>query len=81
LAGFLLVKMATTGFTLAFSTALGAGWAQALDLFNAFLFILFTLMVTGSVALLVPYLRSIRGGRASFTGDRVTPARSRLHSR
>jgi hypothetical protein len=81
LAGFLLVKMATTGFTLAFTTALGAWWALRIDPFNAFLFILFTLMAIGFVALLVPYLRSIGGGRASLTDDRVTPARSRLHSR
>jgi len=76
LGGFLLVKMATTGFTLAFNTALGAWWARGIDPFNAFLFVLFALMATGSVALLVPYLRSIGGGRAKLTGDRVTPARS-----
>jgi hypothetical protein len=77
LAGFLLVKMATTGFTLAFTTALGAWWALRIDPFNAFLFNLFALMAIGSVALLVPYLRSIGGGRASLTGNRATPARSR----
>src|SRR5215212_759123 len=76
LGGFLLVKMATTGFTLAFTTALGTWWARGIDPFNAFLFVLFALMATGSVALLVPYLRSIGGGRAKLTGDRVTPARS-----
>jgi hypothetical protein len=81
LGGFLLVKMATTGFTLAFTTALGACWARGIDPFNAFLFVLFALMATGSVALLVPYLRSIGGGRANLTGDRVTPARSRSDSR
>ena len=81
LGGFLLVKMATTGFTLAFTTALGAWWARGIDPFNAFLFVLFALMATGSVALLVPYLRSIGGGRANLTGDRVTPARSRSDSR
>jgi hypothetical protein len=73
--------MATTGFTLAFTTALGAWWARGIDPFNAFLFVLFALMATGSVALLVPYLRSIGGGRANLTGDRVTPARSRSDSR
>jgi hypothetical protein len=31
LAGFLLVKLATTGFTLAFTTVLGAWWAQRID--------------------------------------------------
>jgi hypothetical protein len=81
LGGFLLVKMATTGFTLAFTTALGAWWARGIDPFNAFLFVLFALMATGSVALLVPYLRSIGGGRVNLTGDRVTPARSRSDSR
>jgi len=40
LGGFLLVKMATTGFTLAFTTALGAWWARGIDPFNAFLFVL-----------------------------------------
>jgi len=81
LGGFLLVKMATTGFTLAFTTALGAWWAQGIDPFNAFLFVLFALMAIGSVALLVPYLRGVGGGRANLTGERVTPARSRLDSR
>jgi hypothetical protein len=70
LGGFLLVKMATTGFTLAFTTALGAWWAQEIDPFNAFLFILFALMAIGSLALLVPYLRGVGGGRSSLTGDR-----------
>ena len=41
LGGLLLVKMATTGFTLAFTTALGAWWARAVDPFDAFLFVLF----------------------------------------
>jgi hypothetical protein len=81
LGGFLLVKMATTGFTLAFTTALGTWWAQGIDPFDAFLFVLFVFMAIGSLALLVPYLRSVRGGRANLTGDRVTPASSRLHSR
>src|SRR5215211_5207656 len=81
LGGFLLVKMATTGFTLAFTTALGAWWARGIDAFNAFLFVLFALMATGSVALPCPYLRSSGGGRANLTGDRVTPARSRSDSR
>lgn len=76
LGGFLLVKMATTGFTLAFTTALGTWWARAIDPFNAFLFVLFALMAMGSVALLVPYMRSIGGGRTSLGSDRVTPARS-----
>jgi hypothetical protein len=81
LGGFLLVKMATTGFTLAFTTALGTWWARGIDPFNAFLFVLFVFMAIGSLALLVPYLRGVRGGRANLTGDRVTPASSRLHSR
>jgi hypothetical protein len=81
LGGLLLVKMAATGFTLAFTTALGAWWAQGIDPFNTFLFVLFALMAMGSVALLVPYMRSIGGGRVSLTGERVAPARSRLDSR
>jgi hypothetical protein len=81
LGGFLLVKMAATGFTLAFTTALGAWWARAIDPFNAFLFVLFALMAIGSLVLLVPYLRSVGGGSASLTSDRVTPAGSRLNSR
>lgn len=55
LGGFLLVKMATTGFTLAFTTALGVWWVRGIDPFNAFLFVLFALMAIGSVALLVPF--------------------------
>ena len=81
LGGFLLVKMAATGFTLAFTTALGAWWAQGIDPFNAFLFVLFTLMAIGSVALLVPYLRGVRVGRAGLSGDSVSATRSRFDSR
>jgi len=80
LGGFLLVKMAATGFTLAFTTALGVWWVRGIDPFNAFLFVLFALMAIGSVALLVPYLRGV-GGRASLSSDRVNAARSRLDSR
>jgi hypothetical protein len=43
---------------LAFTTALGAWWAWAMDPFQAF-FVLFALMMTGALALLVSYLRSI----------------------
>jgi hypothetical protein len=80
LGGFLLVKMAATGFTLAFTTALGVWWVRGIDPFNAFLLVLFALMAIGSVALLVPYLRGV-GGRASLSSDRVNAARSRLDSR
>jgi hypothetical protein len=76
LGGFLLVKMATTGFTLAFTTALGAWWARGIDPFNAALFILFALMAMGSVALLVPHMRSIGEEKPSLGSDRVTAARS-----
>ena len=62
LGGLLLTKLATTGFTLAFTTALGAWWAGTIDPFDAFLFLLFALMAIGAMALLVPYLRSIEEG-------------------
>jgi hypothetical protein len=62
LGGLLLVKVAATGFTMAFTTALGAWWARAVDPFQAFLFVLFVLMMAGALDLLVPYLRSIEGG-------------------
>lgn len=76
LGGFLLVKMATTGFTLAFTTALGAWWARAVDPFDAFLFVLFALMVIGSLILLVPYLRGVEGGGTRSTGDRISSTES-----
>jgi hypothetical protein len=60
LGGLLLTKTAATGFTMAFTTTLGAWWARALDPFEAFLFTLFALMMVGALLLLVPYLRSIR---------------------
>jgi hypothetical protein len=81
LGGFLLVKMATTGFTLAFTTALGTWWARGIDPFNTFLFVLFVLMAIGSLALLVPYLRGVRVGRADLSSDSVRAARSKLDSR
>jgi len=59
LGGLLLVKMATTGFTLAFTESLGMWWAGAIDPFEAFLFVLFAAMTIGALALLVPYLRNI----------------------
>jgi hypothetical protein len=70
LGGLLLVKMATTGFTLAFTTALGAWWAQEIDTFDAFLFVIFALMAMGSLALLVPYLRGVGGGKTKRSADR-----------
>jgi hypothetical protein len=81
LGGFLLVKMATTGFTLAFTTPLGTWWARGIDSFNAFLFVLFVFMAIGSLALLVPYLRGVRVGRAGPSSDSVSAARCRLDSR
>ncbi|MCA3748082.1 MAG: hypothetical protein IN808_02960 [Rubrobacter sp.] len=62
LGGILLVKALATGFTLAFTTALGAWWAWGIDPFDAFLFVLFAIMATGSLVLLVAYLRSTEEG-------------------
>jgi len=59
LGGLMLTKAATTSFTLAATTALGAWWARAIDPFDAFLF---ALMATGGLVLLVPYLRSVEEG-------------------
>jgi hypothetical protein len=61
LGGLLLTKLAMTGFTLAFNTALGALWAGHISGFDAFLLIVFSLMAAGAVPLLVIYLRSMRG--------------------
>jgi hypothetical protein len=65
LGGLLLTKLAMTGFTLAFNTALGALWAGHISGFDAFLLIVFSLMAAGAVPLLVIYLRSMQesGGR------------------
>ncbi len=65
LGGLLLVKAAATGFTLAFTTALGAWWAGEVGGFDAFLFVLFVLMAAGALLLIFPYLRSVHkeGGR------------------
>jgi hypothetical protein len=60
LGGLLLTKLAMTGFTLAFTTALGALWAGRIGGFDAFLFIVFALMAIGSLLFIVPYMRSIR---------------------
>ncbi len=62
LSGLLLVKALATGSTLAFTTALAAWWARAINPFDAFLFVLFTLMAIGALLLLVPYLRSLEEG-------------------
>jgi hypothetical protein len=67
LGGLLLTKLAATGLTLAFTTALGAWWAGAIDPFDAFLFVLFALMAIGATALLVPYLRGIEEGERTLT--------------
>lgn len=63
LGGLLLVKTAATGFTMAFTTALGAWWAGTVEPFQAFLFVLFALMMAGALVLLVPYTRGVEGGR------------------
>jgi hypothetical protein len=61
LGGLLLTKLAMTGFTLAFNTALGALWAGRIAGFDAFLFVVFALMTAGALPLLVLYLRSVQG--------------------
>jgi hypothetical protein len=65
LGGLLLIKTALSGLTLAFTTALGAWWAGSVDPFQAFLFVLFALMMFGALALLVPYMRSIAPGKVA----------------
>lgn len=59
LGGLLLTKTAATGFTMAFTTALGMWWTWVVNPFEVFLFILFALMMAGALLLLVPYLRGI----------------------
>jgi hypothetical protein len=59
LGGLLLTKLAATGFTLAFTTALGTLWAGRIGGFDAFLFVVFTLMAIGALLLIVPYMGSI----------------------
>jgi hypothetical protein len=59
LGGLLLTKLALTGFTLAFTTALGTLWAGKIGGFDAFLFVVFTLMAVGALLLIVPYMGSI----------------------
>ena len=57
----MLTKLAMTGFTLAFNTALGALWARQIAGFDVFLFVVFALMAAGALPLLVIYLRSMQG--------------------
>jgi hypothetical protein len=59
LGGLLLVKVAATGLTLAFTQALGMVWAARVDPFEAFLFAVFGLMALGAIALAVPYARAM----------------------
>jgi hypothetical protein len=59
LGGLLLTKVALTGFTLAFTTALGTMWAGRIGGFDAFLFVVFALMAIGALMLIVSYLGSI----------------------
>ena len=61
LGGLLLTKLAATGFTLAFNTALGALWARKIGGFDAFLFVVFAVMAIAALPLLVDYLRSVQG--------------------
>jgi hypothetical protein len=67
LGGLLLIKTTLSGFTLAFTTALGAWWAGSVDPFQAFLFVLFALMMAGALALLVPYIRGMTVGKGETT--------------
>jgi len=59
LGGLLLTKLAATGLTLAFTTALGALWAGRIGGFDAFLFVVFALMAIGALLLIAPYVGSI----------------------
>jgi hypothetical protein len=74
LGGLLLTKVALTGFTLAFTTALGALWAGKIGGFDAFLFVVFALMAIGAILLIVPYVGSIGriGGSAPIEERRGT---------
>lgn len=62
LGGFLLVKVAATGLTLAFTQALAMVWAGSVDPFEAFLFAIFGVMALVSIGLFVPYARALRAG-------------------
>jgi hypothetical protein len=59
LGGVLLVKVAATGLTLAFTQALSLVWAGVIDPSQAFLFIVFALMAIGAIALAILYARAI----------------------
>jgi hypothetical protein len=59
LGGLMLVKVAATGLTLAFTQALGMVWAARVDSFEAFLFAVFGLMALGAIALSIPYTWAI----------------------
>lgn len=59
LGGLLLTKVTLTGFSLAFTTLLGAVWTGSLDGFNGFLLVLFGLMAVTGLPLLLVYLRRI----------------------
>jgi hypothetical protein len=56
---------------------LGTWWARAVVAFDDFLLVLFALMAIGSLALLVPYLRGVGGGKTKRTGDRDPSTQSR----
>jgi hypothetical protein len=62
LGGLLLAKVTLTGFSLAFTTLLGAAWSGSLDGFNGFLLVLFGLMAVTALPLLLVYLRRIESG-------------------
>jgi hypothetical protein len=75
LGGVLLVKVAATGLTLAFTQALGMAWAGSVDPIEAFLFAVFATMAVVAIGLLVPYARTLTEpvrGREIDVDERLT---------
>jgi hypothetical protein len=62
LGAVLLAKLALTGGTLAFTTALSWAWSGAIDDFNMILLVIFGAMAVIATGLAVPYLRHIGDG-------------------
>lgn len=62
LGAVLLVKLALTGGTLAFTTALNWAWGGGLEGLDAFLLVVFGAMAVIAAALALPYLRHIGDG-------------------
>ncbi|TAK02806.1 MAG: hypothetical protein EPO36_00855 [Chloroflexota bacterium] len=62
LGAILLTKLALTGGTLAFTTALSWVWSGAIDDFNLILLMIFGAMAVIATGLAVPYLRHIGDG-------------------